>query len=141
MIETRGASGRFARLVSFPLPLARHSAEGREVLSVETQPDVQAVSNPRSPEPTQVTITERASRPLLSGRQNESGPSRNVGWEHRVEAVEARIEHLEAELEGLQDAVHRRAILEDDSIGELRKRTEPDQIARDLSRDARSRGL
>ena len=58
-----------------------------------------------------------------------------------MEAVEARIEHLEAELEGLQDAVHRRAVLEDDSIGELRKRTEPDQIARDLSRDARSRGL
>jgi hypothetical protein len=105
---------------------------------VETQPNVQPVSNPRSPAPTEVTITQRASRPLLSGGQRESGLSRNVGWEHRVEA---RIEHLEAELEGLQDAVHRRAVLEDDSIGELRKRTEPDRIARDLSRDARSRGL
>lgn len=108
---------------------------------METQPNVQPVSSPRSPAPTEGTITERASRPLLSGRQHESGLSRNVGWEHRMEAVEARIEHLEAELEGLQDAVHRRAVLEDDSIGELRKRTEPDQIARDLSRDARSRGL
>jgi hypothetical protein len=29
MIETRGAGRRFARWVSFPLPLARHSSEGR----------------------------------------------------------------------------------------------------------------
>jgi hypothetical protein len=58
-----------------------------------------------------------------------------------LETLEARIEHLETVLEGLQDAVHRRAVLEDESIGELRRRTEPDQMARDLSRDARRRGL
>jgi hypothetical protein len=44
-------------------------------------------------------------------------------------------------LEGLQDAVYRRAVLEDESIDELRKRTQPGQIARDLSRNARTRGL
>jgi hypothetical protein len=58
-----------------------------------------------------------------------------------LETLEARTEHLELVLEGLQDAVHRRAVREDESIGELRRRTEPDQIARDLSRDARTRGL
>jgi hypothetical protein len=67
--------------------------------------------------------------------------SRDVGWKHRLEALEARTEHLESALEGLQDAVHRRAVLEDESIGELRRRTEPDQVARDLSRNARRLGL
>jgi hypothetical protein len=55
--------------------------------------------------------------------------------------LEARIERLEAAHEGLQDAVYRRAVLEDESIGELRRRTVPDQMARDLSRNARTRGL
>jgi hypothetical protein len=57
-----------------------------------------------------------------------------------VETLEARVEHLEAELEGLQDAVYRQAVLEDEHIGELRKRTAPEQLARDLSEDARRRG-
>jgi hypothetical protein len=58
-----------------------------------------------------------------------------------LESLEARIEHLETAHEGLQDAVHRRAVLEDENMGELRKRTEPDQMARELSRNARKRGL
>ena len=63
------------------------------------------------------------------------------GLEHRLEALEARIEHLDAQLEGLQDAVYRRALLEDEKIAELRRRTEPEQLARDLSEDVRKRGL
>lgn len=55
--------------------------------------------------------------------------------------LETRLEHLEAQLEGLQDAVHRRAVLEDEQIDELRRRTAPEQLARDLSHDARRRGL
>jgi len=58
-----------------------------------------------------------------------------------VEKLETRLEHLEAELEGLQDAVHRRAVLEDEHIEELRRRTAPEQLARELSHDARRRGL
>jgi hypothetical protein len=58
-----------------------------------------------------------------------------------VETLEKRMQHLEAELEGLQDAVYRRAVLEDEQIDELRTRTAPEQLARDLSRDARKRGL
>jgi hypothetical protein len=55
--------------------------------------------------------------------------------------LEGRVEHLEKELEGLQDALYRQATLADEQIGELRKRIEPDQIARDLTQDARQRGL
>ncbi|HEV2752228.1 MAG TPA: hypothetical protein VGV36_00185 [Solirubrobacteraceae bacterium] len=55
--------------------------------------------------------------------------------------LEARMEHLESALEGLQDAVYRQAVLEEQHIDQLRRRTEPEQMARDLSRDARRRGL
>ena len=67
--------------------------------------------------------------------------SPELGWEQRLEKLEARMEHLEGALEGLQDAVYRQALLEDEKIGELHRRTEPGQMARDLSRDARRRGL
>ena len=67
--------------------------------------------------------------------------SPDPGWERRLETLEARIEHLERELEGLQDAVYRQARLEDENIGELRRRIEPEQLARDLDHDARQRGL
>jgi uncharacterized coiled-coil protein SlyX len=61
--------------------------------------------------------------------------------ERRLEAVETRVEHLEAALEGLQDAVYRQAQRGDADIEELRRRTEPERIARELSDDARRRGL
>jgi uncharacterized coiled-coil protein SlyX len=61
--------------------------------------------------------------------------------ERRLEAVESRIDHLEAALEGLQDAVYRQAQRGDETIEELRRRTEPGHIARELSDDARKRGL
>ena len=76
-----------------------------------------------------------------SGEQRSSGPSPDVGWQRRLEALKARIEHLETAHEGLQDAVHRRAVLEDEKLGELRRRTEPNQLARALSLNARNRGL
>jgi hypothetical protein len=83
---------------------------------------------------------ERVSR-LMHG---PSGPaaiessSPDVGWEHRVEA---RIEHLETALEGLQDALYRHEVLDKENISDLHRRMDPEQIARDLSRDARRRGL
>jgi uncharacterized coiled-coil protein SlyX len=67
--------------------------------------------------------------------------SPDAGWEQRLERLEARMEHLERQLEGLQDALYRQAVLEDENIGELRRRMEPGQMARDLDRDARKRGL
>jgi hypothetical protein len=89
---------------------------------------------------TQRPIAGRVSR-LWSRRSRgrRSGPELDL--EQRLETLEARIEHLEAAHQGLQDAVYRRAVLEDESIEELRRRSEPGQIARDLSENARRRGL
>jgi hypothetical protein len=53
----------------------------------------------------------------------------------------ARVEHLESIVEGLQDAIYRQARQHDRDIGDLRKRTDPAEIARALSADARRRGL
>ena len=55
--------------------------------------------------------------------------------------VTARVERLEAVIEGLQDAIYRQAQQHDTEIDELRKRTDPAEIARALSADARRRGL
>jgi hypothetical protein len=73
-----------------------------------------------------------------SGPAAIESSSPDVGWEHRVEA---RIEHLETALEGLQDALYRHEVLDKENISELHRRMDPEQIARDLSRDARRRGL
>jgi hypothetical protein len=97
--------------------------------------------SPQSGGPILVTITKRVSRLWRSGEQRSSGPSADVDWQRRLEALEARIEHLETAHEGLQDAVYRQAVLEDEKIGELRRRTDPNQLARDLDRNARRRGL
>jgi hypothetical protein len=58
-----------------------------------------------------------------------------------VKALEQRVAHLEAMIEGLQDAVHRETRRTHEELDDLRKRTEPAEISRALSRDARERGL
>jgi hypothetical protein len=110
---------------------------------VETRGTGHGERTPRSAVPKGATIKQRVSRlwPRRSGGRRSSDRSPEVGWEQRVETLEARVQHLEAELEGLQDAVYRRAVLEDAHIDELRTRTAPEQLARDLSQDARKRGL
>jgi len=52
-----------------------------------------------------------------------------------------RVDRLEAQLEGLQDAVHRDAKRRDEQQTRLERKTDPDEIARSLSDDARRRGL
>jgi hypothetical protein len=59
----------------------------------------------------------------------------------RIEALEERVDQLEGLLEGLQDSVHRESLREGRRIGALEKRTEPEEISRALSRDARKRGI
>jgi cell division protein FtsB len=76
-----------------------------------------------------------------TGGARSSSRRRDAIWEQRLETLAARVEHLEAELEGLQDAVYRQAVLERENIDNLRRRTEPEQLARDLGEDARKRGL
>ena len=68
-------------------------------------------------------------------------PAAEVDRDRRLKMVEARVEHLETALEGLQDALYRHQILDEKNITELRRRTDPEQMARDLSDDARRRGL
>jgi uncharacterized coiled-coil protein SlyX len=72
---------------------------------------------------------------------SSTGESPDPRIERRFEALEARVEHLETALEGLQDALYRQAIRQDDDTADLRRRTEPERIARALSADARRRGL
>jgi hypothetical protein len=55
--------------------------------------------------------------------------------------LERRIQHLETVGEGLQDAMHRESKRRDRETAELNRRTEPGEIARGLSEDARRRGL
>ena len=57
------------------------------------------------------------------------------------QSLEQRVAHLEAMIEGLQDAVHRESQRTHEQLDELRHRTEPSEISRALSRDARERGL
>ena len=59
----------------------------------------------------------------------------------RIESLETRVSHLETMIEGLQDAVHREITRTNHQIDELRKRTEPAELSRALSEDARHRGL
>jgi uncharacterized coiled-coil protein SlyX len=59
----------------------------------------------------------------------------------RIEALERRMKHLETMIEGLQDAVHREITRTNDQIDLLRRRTEPAELSRALSKDARHRGL
>jgi hypothetical protein len=59
----------------------------------------------------------------------------------RIDVLERRLTHLEAELEGLQDALHRESVRHKDELAGLRHRTEPREMARTLSDDARKRGI
>ena len=62
-------------------------------------------------------------------------------WPNRIDSLEARVAELEEMLEGLQDAVHREAVRRDDQAARLERKTEPRELARALSNDARERGL
>ena len=61
--------------------------------------------------------------------------------ERRLDALDARMDRLDAALEGLQDALYRQAVREDESRADMHARTAPDRIARELDADARRRGL
>jgi hypothetical protein len=78
----------------------------------------------------------------IAGKWSAADPSRTgESPDPRVDALEARVKYLEAALEGLQDALYRQAVRQDDDTADLRRRTEPERIARELSADARRRGL
>jgi uncharacterized coiled-coil protein SlyX len=70
-----------------------------------------------------------------------SRPPLDAEIERRLSALDARLDHLESALEGLQDALYRESVRGEAARAELHERTEPDHIARQLSADARKRGL
>ncbi len=72
-------------------------------------------------------------RPLQSADVGGSRP--------RFEGLERRLAAVKAALEGLQDAVQRGSVGQDDELAELRKRAALSQMARALSDDVRGRGI
>jgi uncharacterized coiled-coil protein SlyX len=61
--------------------------------------------------------------------------------DERMRRLESRLRHLEATLEGLQDSVYRETQRIDEALAELRQKTEPENMSRALSADARRRGV
>jgi hypothetical protein len=67
--------------------------------------------------------------------------SRRPAPRPELERLNERLGHLEALVEGLQDAVHRESLRHDERIAELEHKTQPEELAKALSDDARRRGL
>jgi hypothetical protein len=59
----------------------------------------------------------------------------------RLERLHQRVDHLEKVVEGLQDAIHRDSIRHEERMTELERKTDPDELAKALSDDARRRGI
>jgi chromosome segregation ATPase len=98
----------------------------------------------RQPSRRQVAALASRLAPAWRARETDAEPSGrglDPDIERRFAALDQRIEHLEAALEGLQDALYRQARREDEIRDELHRRTDPERIARELSDDARRRGL
>jgi hypothetical protein len=74
-------------------------------------------------------------------RRPDRSASDDVPIGDRLRAMEDRITHIEAMIEGLQDSVHREAVRTSTAIEQLRKRTDPGEMSRALSRETRERGL
>jgi hypothetical protein len=83
--------------------------------------------------------TQRTAHESPSAQSAQAQPG--VDSELRITKLEARVEHLDAALEGLQDSIHRQFVLEHNQIAELTRRTEPHEMARALSEDARRHGV
>jgi vacuolar-type H+-ATPase subunit I/STV1 len=90
-------------------------------------------------------LRDRVRRAAALIRADVSGKSGSVparqGDTAQVDELRERLERLEAMVENLQDALYRHSVHEDERIDDLRHRTEPEEIARSLSHDARRRGL
>jgi hypothetical protein len=101
-----------------------------------------STGNPRGPAGRRAAILGRVVQ--LGRRRRAAGAAAQApaeGHERRIEVLENRVDQLEALLEGLQDAVHRQSVRDHGRIAALEKRSEPAEISRALSRDARERGL
>src|SRR5215208_5864804 len=89
------------------------------------------------------TIAGRGRRLVTRMRRAAGGETETARLERDRDRadLERRIQRLETVVEGLQDAMHRESKRRDRETAELNRRTEPAEIARGLSEDARRRGL
>jgi flagellar motility protein MotE (MotC chaperone) len=74
-------------------------------------------------------------------RERSTGTQDSRSSDARLESLTKRVEHLERLLEGLQDSVHRESSRQQSAIRDLQRKTEPSELARSLSKDARERGI
>jgi predicted nuclease with TOPRIM domain len=79
-------------------------------------------------------------RPTMSDPEAEPEPE-EAPPEADLEALQERIARLEVVVEGLQDALYRHSQKLDERVEELKAKIEPEALARELSADARRRGL
>jgi hypothetical protein len=79
-------------------------------------------------------------RPALEPAPRAAAPAPSPD-EPGLEALRERVGRLETMVEGLQDALYRHSLREDERIEELRTRLDPKALAQALSDDARRRGL
>ena len=70
-----------------------------------------------------------------------AGASAPHADESEPAALKERLDELEVMVEGLQDALYRQAVRQDERLDELARRIEPEELARALNADARRRGL
>jgi hypothetical protein len=89
---------------------------------------------------TRLIARARAALPALTSADGDTA-ARLERLEADHAKQQARLDALENLVEGLQDAVHRETVRQGALIDELRKKTEPSEIARALTDDARRRGL
>ena len=68
-------------------------------------------------------------------------PSATREDEAELRSLEGRVAHLEQLVQGLQDSVHRESRRQGDRIADLEARTQPAELAKTLSEDARNRGI
>ena len=84
------------------------------------------------------SLRVRVAHMIRTGRATVPVPDRpNQG----DEGLQARVERLEALAEALQDQLYRHECNTDRRFLDLRRRVEPDEIARALSADARARRI
>jgi hypothetical protein len=81
--------------------------------------------------------------PVVKGSGDEPAepPSPAEPPETGSDALLDRVQRLEQGIEDLQDALHRQSVRLDEIAAELHRRTDPEELARALSADARRRGL
>jgi hypothetical protein len=88
-------------------------------------------------------LLERVVSQLRPGGEKKSvtthsGPHQDRA---RLESLERRLEHLETMVEGLQDAIYRESVRQEEEIEKLQKMAEPAEIRRALGKDAREHGI